>query len=66
MNIARGEESHDGVPGGTSLYVGILGVGYVSLSYEMPEEKRTPSGRLSDSKSLSRRETQPQKTGTIG
>jgi hypothetical protein len=31
VKIARGEESHGGVPGGTSLYVGMLGVGYVNV-----------------------------------
>lgn len=66
MKISRGVESHGGVPGGTSLYVGMLVMGCVSTPYEMLEETRTPSVRLSDSKYLPRREVQPQKTGTIG
>ena len=64
MKIARGEESHGGVPGGTSLYVGILGMGYVNAPYEMLGEKLTPSARLSGSRYLPPREIQPQKTGT--
>lgn len=39
VNAARGEESHDGVPGGTSLYVGALGIDYVDELNKIVERK---------------------------
>lgn len=65
MNVARGEESNGGVPGGTSLYVGMLGVACVNGPRKILNKKRTPFARLSGSRYLPPREIQPQKTGTI-
>ena len=65
MNVARGEESNGGVPGGTSLYVGMLGMTYVNEPRKILEKKRTPFARLSGSRYLPPREIQPQRTGMI-
>jgi len=39
VNVSRGEESHNGVPGGTILYVGALGIGYIDEPNKIVEGK---------------------------